>query len=552
MPPAIASRGSRGAAGRKHLRVLLPFTHGSLRIPDELAAEIDAEEAFVLAPFGKGRVRPVEVGRDGDGAFLGRGWPEFAAACGAGAGWHLVLRHHGGGVLTVKVFDGSRCLRELATRPPAAEESMNSTDASRRPQFISVVAPDSMEKLPIPAKFVQNYISKGHINNSTAICFGRLGKICQVELKMNGPDTFFSGGWSQFLALNGITEVDCFLLRYEGNMMFTIKVFGPNGCQMESKHNAVTMQQISALPGIEKQQELPSACIQKCERKKDRLRSEEQKKPKASMTSLNNAQSHKKSFYEIGPPSWIKKVINTSTLEHHLSLAKDFCSVIGLQETCTITLKTSMDSTESWQVHGRTGINSSYVISRGWKRFSLENSLKEGDMCTFYVVETTLWHVVITRCKEKILQKQQETPSASSGKRKSDNYISSVEEPKGPNGSMISSKKASSKKKCAFEIGPPAWMKKEINTSTIENLFSLPLTFCEAIGLREEPCTITLKTSMSSTTSWQARVVPYKYCNHLAGLGWKRFCQENRIKEGDVCTFNVVDTKLWHVVIARQ
>jgi hypothetical protein len=89
------------------------------RIPDELAAEIGAEEAFFVFPVGNGRVRPVEVGRDGDGAFLGRGWPEFAVACGVSAGWLLVLRHHGGGVLTVKAFDVSRCLRELAARPPA-------------------------------------------------------------------------------------------------------------------------------------------------------------------------------------------------------------------------------------------------------------------------------------------------------------------------------------------------------------------------------------------------------------------------------------------------
>jgi hypothetical protein len=54
-----------------------------------------------------------------------------------------------------------------------------------------------------------------------------------------------------------------------------------------------------------------------------------------------------------------------------------------------------MDSTESWQVHGRTSENSSYLISHGWKRFCQENSLKEGDISTFYVVGTTLWHVVI-------------------------------------------------------------------------------------------------------------------------------------------------------------
>ncbi|CAN6275483.1 unnamed protein product [Urochloa humidicola] len=499
-----------GAPARKckHQRVLLPFTSDSLRIPDELAREIGSEDALVIVPHGRGVVKRVEVGRDGDGAFLGRGWPEFAGACGAGAGWFLVLRHHGGGVLTVKAFDASRCLRELATETQAA---MSSTYASHRPQFISVLRPDSTEKMLIPAKFVQSYISKGHMDNGVAILFGPLGKICQVQLKMNGPDTFFSD----------------------------VKVFGANGCKIEYKQNGIVPQQISTLPYIERQQELPSASVQKCKSKIDRLWSEEQKKPKASATSLNNDPFWKRSFYEIGPPSWIKKVMNTNTLKYHLSLAKDFCNAIGLPEHCMITLKTSTDSTKSWHLHCALNHNS-YRFMRGWKKFYVENGLKEGDVCTFNVSETTLWHVVITRCKGKIDQFcKQGIPPTSSRKRKSEN---------GPRASL---NKAESKKMCIFEIGPPAWLKKEINTSTIEHVFSLPLSFCKAIGLREEPCTITLKTTMSSTTSWQARVVPYRNCNHLGGLGWKRFCHENRIKEGDVCTFNVVDTKLWHVVIAR-
>jgi len=60
----------------------------------------------------------VEVGRDGDGAFLGRGWPELADACGVGAGWLLVLRHRGRGVLTFKAFDDTRCLRDLVNPAP--------------------------------------------------------------------------------------------------------------------------------------------------------------------------------------------------------------------------------------------------------------------------------------------------------------------------------------------------------------------------------------------------------------------------------------------------
>jgi hypothetical protein len=103
----------------------------SQRIPDELAGEIGAGEAHVVVPFGQGKVRRVEVGRDGGGAFLGRGWPEFAAACGVGAGWSVVLRHHGGGVLTVKIFDATCCLRELGTPPAGKNSTFSSRGVSR-------------------------------------------------------------------------------------------------------------------------------------------------------------------------------------------------------------------------------------------------------------------------------------------------------------------------------------------------------------------------------------------------------------------------------------
>jgi hypothetical protein len=85
----------------------------------------------------------------------------------------------------------------------------------------------------------------------------------------------------------------------------------------------------------------------------------------------------------------------------------------------------------------------------------------------------------------------------------------------------------------------------------LEYLQTLPAAFCDAIGF-QEGCTITFKTSLSSTSSWQVRVRPYKGSSHQLGSGWRRFCQENRIKEGDVCTFNIIDSTLWHVAIAHR
>lgn len=76
-----------------------------------------------------------------------------------------------------------------------------------------------------------------------AIVSGPLGKVSHVELQMSQSEVFFGGGWSQFLVLHDITESNALLLRYEGNMVFTVKVFEPDGCQRESKYKDIKMQQ---------------------------------------------------------------------------------------------------------------------------------------------------------------------------------------------------------------------------------------------------------------------------------------------------------------------
>lgn len=95
----------------------------------------------------------------------------------------------------------------------------------------------------IPANFVQRYIPKEYLNGCMATVLGPLGKVFSVQLEMDRLDLFFTGGWSQFVALHGITEADSLQLRFEGNMVFTVKVFGSNGCQREFKHLEIGVQQ---------------------------------------------------------------------------------------------------------------------------------------------------------------------------------------------------------------------------------------------------------------------------------------------------------------------
>lgn len=300
----------------------------------------------------------------------------------------------------------------------------------------------------------------------------------------------------------------------------------------ESKHKDIRMQQ-----NIQEWQKESSVSIEKC-CNSNWLRSDGQKMLKGPITRLKKAPLWKKSVFKIGPPSWIKKEINDNSLKREPALSATFCGAIGLLEHCTITLKTSVSSTESWQVLALPSKKGSYVLRTGWRRFCEENSLKIGDICTFNVIKTTMWHVVVTRCKETMNQLcYQEYPSISSRMHMSKNKWSRSRRNKRPNGSRSSLNKAAFHRKSFYKIGPPSWIKKVINANTHEKYLALATNFCDAIGLRES-CMLTLKTSMDSTTSWQVHGISIKNCrSYLITKGWRRFCQENSLKKGKTFSF---------------
>jgi len=96
---------------------------------------------------------------------------------------------------------------------------------------------------PIPAKFVQQHIPKEHQNNGMAIVLGPHGKVYNIKLETYRSDMFFTGGWSQFMVFHDITESNALLVRYEGNMVFTVKVFGTDGFPRDSKQKENRAQQ---------------------------------------------------------------------------------------------------------------------------------------------------------------------------------------------------------------------------------------------------------------------------------------------------------------------
>uniref|UniRef100_A0A0D9W3K6 TF-B3 domain-containing protein n=1 Tax=Leersia perrieri TaxID=77586 RepID=A0A0D9W3K6_9ORYZ len=429
--PAMGSRGgdrreTGGGGAAVQLKVLVPSSFRRMRICDELAARLglgavgggrgqgDATRAAAVAtarvvmvgsPVGK--VWDIKVGRDGDGrAFLGRGWPDFAAAHGLGVGWFVVLRHRGG-VLAVEAFDTTCCLKEFGADSSAFMTS--GSGIARKPQFLGVLLPDFMEKMRIPDKFVQHYLTEENLNSNTANILSSLGKSCHIELENDRSGVFLKGGWSQFLLFHGISRGDVILFRYGGNLVFKINVFGLNGRQKDFRAKSINIHQSTG-----KQQEAPAFPRRKCKEKNKKFgkgNENQQESPCSWGVSCKkgrksdrdrNSAKRSRSTYEIGSSAWIKKEINEYILKRCLvSLARTFCESIGFSEESTITLieaegENSCGS-RSWEVAGRRDKEACYLLGAGWKRFCEDNSLKVGDVCTFNVVDNTMWHVVIER-----------------------------------------------------------------------------------------------------------------------------------------------------------
>lgn len=60
-----------------------------------------------------------------------------------------------------------------------------------------------------------------------------MGKFWHVDLKCNGSNLYFTTGWKAFTQAHDFIVGLFLVFRYEGNMVFTIKVFDLNGCLKE-------------------------------------------------------------------------------------------------------------------------------------------------------------------------------------------------------------------------------------------------------------------------------------------------------------------------------
>jgi hypothetical protein len=112
---------------------------------------------------------------------------------------------------------------------------------------------------PIPDEFLKRrYISDEELNRrkATFVIPSTHTKFWHINLEKDGSNVFFAGDWSKFLEFYGITEGETLLIKYQGNMIFTIEVFGLTGCQRKLEKQGIRFQQTENSEGTNSSQQI--------------------------------------------------------------------------------------------------------------------------------------------------------------------------------------------------------------------------------------------------------------------------------------------------------
>jgi B3 DNA binding domain len=66
-----------------------------------------------------------------------------------------------------------------------------------------------------------------------ATLFSPIGKFWHIETICTGQDMYFQNGWSKFVKAHELQTGYMIMFRYEGNMIFKVKVFDATGCRKD-------------------------------------------------------------------------------------------------------------------------------------------------------------------------------------------------------------------------------------------------------------------------------------------------------------------------------
>ncbi|KAI3984617.1 hypothetical protein MKX01_003980 [Papaver californicum] len=207
-----------------------------------------------------------------------------------------------------------------------------------------------------------------------------------------------------------------------------------------------------------------------------------------------------------------------------------------------ITLRVSDGRT--WEVGYVSRAPNERRLSQGWRKFVVDNELKEGDVCVFELVDRKKFkmnvHIFRQQKTFDYNVARHEFPQKS---RKQKMFIPIRLYTKAFQETLEAAE--------AFKSGNP-FFKVIVQASYIKGTVRVPIVFAKSYLRNITQRGITLRISNGRT--WEVVYVSRTPTERRLSLGWYKFSADNHLKEGDVCVFELVDRKKFkmNVHIFRQ
>ncbi|KAM7523660.1 hypothetical protein LguiA_013562 [Lonicera macranthoides] len=341
---------------------------------------------------------------------------------------------------------------------------------------------------------------------------------------------FFQKGWPEFVRDNSLEFGDFLIFCYIGNSEFYVPIFGKNNCRKEvpitTRDSDKPQSVLHGNPTVEASNSEEKTCIDSTvEMGNTGMPSQEHSGDIGTPCEFGS----KKPFFEnILKPAYVY----SRSMHIPMEFVKGYMSAYRK----TARLKHSNKSWTVKLIHYRERL----VFSAGWCKFVADNTLKEGDVCRFELIQRNdyayAFNVAIARgngTRNKAQGKSEEMKGLKSREGSSKRTV------------KVNIKEAS----CKFISKHPFFQIVLSPTYVSNGFLNIPSNFRKSY-MNRGPATATLG---HSNKWWAVNVKGYGSRGfHFCG-GWNKFVKENSLQVGDVCSFEMIeeDKYVFKVSIAR-
>lgn len=308
--------------------------------------------------------------------------------------------------------------RKSQSRSSSSSSSLKSKDVNPI-MFFKVFLPDhSSQQLKLPSAFVKRL--NGNLPpRSILVCSGK--RTWSVDVEKAGNALSFQNGWSDFVEDCSLEPGDFVVFSYNGAAKFNVKIYGKSGCE---KHNPYALRECKVEPEDDKAiphdqyertnehgEDLNELADKKklsfgdsiisqenqkqsCRKKKDiRVKKHRKVSTKPKDKDLNapvkkdrapEASTKCPSVYPHFKIGVLPVYISHGSLNIPMPFAEKYLKVGRIEIALQV-------STKSWPVTLTTYKNGCCKISSGWLAFVRDNSIKEGDICLFELIDRSVF-----------------------------------------------------------------------------------------------------------------------------------------------------------------